>query len=228
MITRGDYRDVFRDVFGIQLVIADPPYGGIVSEAWDKGSESSVVSRYVEVARYFAQRTFTGSALYLFGGIGRPGMRAFFKAIPAIEAETPWQMAACIAWQKRRAYGVQHNYLFTREEIAYFVHGDAKKPRVFNVPYLDVKRGYPGYNAKYPAKSEYKRRGMVWNDVTEIMRGKQHKCQKPDRLFEIIISASSNEGDLVADPFAGAGTSETVARSLGRDWVGCDIEAVRT
>lgn len=228
MITPGDYRHVFRNVFGIQLVIADPPYGGIVGAQWDKGTEAEVVQTYLEIARYFAQRTLTGAAMYLFGGMGKPGMRPFLKALPAIEEQTEWKMAAPIVWGKRRAYGVQNNYLYTREEIAYFVHGDAKRPRVFNVPYLEAKRGYPGYNKQYPAKSEHKRRTMVWSDVTEILRGKSHPCEKPARLFEIMIETSSSPGDLVVDPFAGAGGSEKVAERLGRRWIGADLAETAT
>jgi hypothetical protein len=58
------------------------------------------------------------------------------------------------------------------------VKGNAKKPRVFNVPLLDKKRGYTGYNKKYPAKSEFFMRSNVWTDVTEIVQEKLHPTQK--------------------------------------------------
>ena len=60
------------------------------------------------------------------------------------------------------------------------------------------------------------------------MGGKQEKrlgypTQKPEALLERIIMASSNEGDLVLDPFCGCGTSITVAEHLKRRWIGIDI-----
>jgi DNA modification methylase len=49
-----------------------------------------------------------------------------------------------------------------------------------------------------------------------------YPTQKPEALLERIIRASSNEGDLVADFFAGSGTAPAVARRLGRRWLACD------
>jgi DNA modification methylase len=49
-----------------------------------------------------------------------------------------------------------------------------------------------------------------------------YPTQKPEALLERIILASSNEGDVVADFFAGSGTTSAVARRLGRRWIACD------
>jgi DNA modification methylase len=50
-----------------------------------------------------------------------------------------------------------------------------------------------------------------------------YPTQKPERLLERIILASSNEGDIVADFFSGSGTLAAVAEKLGRRWVCCDM-----
>jgi len=50
-----------------------------------------------------------------------------------------------------------------------------------------------------------------------------YPTQKPEGLLERIIRASSNEGDLVLDPFCGCGTTISVAQRLGRRWIGIDI-----
>ncbi|MBC7262356.1 MAG: site-specific DNA-methyltransferase [Chloroflexi bacterium] len=50
-----------------------------------------------------------------------------------------------------------------------------------------------------------------------------YSTQKPEALLERIITASSNEGDLVADFFCGSGTTLAVAEKLGRRWIGCDL-----
>ncbi len=50
-----------------------------------------------------------------------------------------------------------------------------------------------------------------------------YPTQKPEDLLELIIVASSNEGDLVLDPFCGCGTSIAVAERLKRRWIGIDI-----
>ncbi|GAI64066.1 unnamed protein product, partial [marine sediment metagenome] len=72
-------------------------------------------------------------------------------------------------------------------------------------------------------------------DVWDIpaLRGNQpemlgYQTQKPEALLERIIKASSNEGDIVLDPFCGCGTSIAVAHRLKRLWIGIDITHLAT
>jgi site-specific DNA-methyltransferase (adenine-specific) len=67
----------------------------------------------------------------------------------------------------------------------------------------------------------------IWDDI-EHLHGSQketlgYPTQKPEALLERIINASSNEGDIVLDPFCGCGTTITVAERLKRRWIGIDI-----
>lgn len=50
-----------------------------------------------------------------------------------------------------------------------------------------------------------------------------HPTQKPERLIELILTASSSEGDLVLDPFFGTGTTGTVAKKMNRHWIGIEL-----
>lgn len=67
----------------------------------------------------------------------------------------------------------------------------------------------------------------VWTDIPPI--GAQaaerlgYPTQKPEALLERILKASSNEGDVVLDPFCGCGTTVQVAQKLNRRWIGIDI-----
>lgn len=65
----------------------------------------------------------------------------------------------------------------------------------------------------------------VWSDVQTLQKGETtgYGTQKPGRLLERIIQASSDEGDLVADFFVGSGTTAAVAERLGRRWVVTDL-----
>jgi site-specific DNA-methyltransferase (adenine-specific) len=67
----------------------------------------------------------------------------------------------------------------------------------------------------------------LWDDIPPINSQAKERLgyatQKPEALLERIISASSNEGDLVLDPFCGCGTTITVAERLKRRWIGIDI-----
>jgi len=203
----------------ISLVVADPPYGMIVKQAWDKvGCDEEVQLQLAQLGAV-SSLVEDGSAVYWFGGVGKPGYRLFYKLASRVEDETDLQIAMHITWGKKRAYGVRNNYLFTREEILYMVKGDTKKPTIFNVPYLDEVRGYDGYNKKYPALDARKRRTAVWTDITEILRGKLHECHKPSALLSVPISAHTNEGDVVLDLFSGSGETSVTAARMGRMFI---------
>jgi hypothetical protein len=67
----------------------------------------------------------------------------------------------------------------------------------------------------------------VWTDIPPIGPQAQERLgyptQKPEALLERILRASSNEGDVVLDPFCGCGTTVQVAQKLNRRWIGIDI-----
>ena len=66
-----------------------------------------------------------------------------------------------------------------------------------------------------------------WTDITipfwSMPENTSHPTQKPEALLERIIKASSNEGDVVLDPFSGSFTTSAVAIRLGRIGVGIDL-----
>lgn len=67
----------------------------------------------------------------------------------------------------------------------------------------------------------------LWDDIPPINSQARERLgyptQKPEALLERIIKASSNEGDIILDPFCGCGTTLIVAENLHRRWVGIDI-----
>jgi len=69
--------------------------------------------------------------------------------------------------------------------------------------------------------------GTIWTDIFPINSQAQERLgyptQKPEQLLERIIRASSNEGDVVMDPFCGCGTAIAVAERLKRRWIGIDV-----
>lgn len=79
--------------------------------------------------------------------------------------------------------------------------------------YLDTMKGSPTQD--------------VWTDIPPLMGSAQERLgyptQKPEALLDRIIAASSNEGDVILDPFCGCGTAVAVAQRLGRKWIGIDI-----
>lgn len=70
-----------------------------------------------------------------------------------------------------------------------------------------------------------KQASNIWADIPIVsgIESLGYPTQKPEALLERIIKASSNEGDLVLDPFCGCGTAISVAERLHRRWIGIDL-----
>ena len=66
-----------------------------------------------------------------------------------------------------------------------------------------------------------------WNDIEQLnwedSERLSYPTQKPERLLQRIIGASSRPGDLIADFFCGSGTTAAVAEKLGRKWIATDL-----
>lgn len=114
--------------------------------------------------------------------------------------------------------GVSRYWRFTEEKMKELIkQGRVIQIKPGSVPrqkrYLDEMPGVPLQD--------------LWIDINPI--GAQaaerlgYPTQKPEALLERIIKASSNEGDVVLDPFCGCGTSITVAERLHRRWIGIDV-----
>ena len=92
--------------------------------------------------------------------------------------------------------------------------------------YFPKDAGWPRL-IRYEEDSKGRAVGDVWEDIPPInMQARErlgYPTQKPVRLLERLIDASSNPGDVVLDPFCGCGTAIDAAHALGRNWVGIDI-----
>lgn len=67
----------------------------------------------------------------------------------------------------------------------------------------------------------------VWTDIHRIRHKKrrdEHPCQLPLHLLERLLLMSSDEGDIILDPFVGTGTTVIAAKKLGRRFIGIDID----
>lgn len=67
----------------------------------------------------------------------------------------------------------------------------------------------------------------IWTDMVvpfwSMAENTEHPTQKPEKLIERLILASSKEGDVILDPFVGSGTTSVVAKKLNRRYCGIEI-----
>ena len=97
-------------------------------------------------------------------------------------------------------------------------------------PYVE-KQGTKDKSGKYRYYRYYLDEGKIpedyWTDINSIQSAAKERTgyptQKPISLYERIIKASSNEGDVVLDPFCGCATTLVAAERLKRQWIGADI-----
>ncbi len=124
---------------------------------------------------------------------------------------------------------------FSRKHDVIFLYGKSDR-RIFNVdairiPYKEssgyAKSGITSKSGKHYMPNP---KGTPIDDVWDLpiinpMSAERlgYPTQKPLSLLKRIVSASSNEGDLVLDPFCGCGTTIEAAHSLKRNWIGIDI-----
>ncbi|MDH7513509.1 MAG: DNA methyltransferase [Clostridiales bacterium] len=119
------------------------------------------------------------------------------------------------------------NWIRNHDVILYYLR-DSRETFTFHIPFKPHPPGYKrrGGEGENPAGVPI---DDVWIDIYSpaIMSFSREKLgyptQKPLALLERIIKASSNEGDLVLDPFCGCGTTVIAAQKLNRSWIGIDI-----
>ncbi len=87
-------------------------------------------------------------------------------------------------------------------------------------------KGMPQYK-RYLDEMKGKVVQSVWTDISPVnsqaLEDTGYSTQKPEELLERVISASSNENNLVLDCFCGSGTTPVVAEKLNRRWIACDL-----
>ena len=145
-----------------------------------------------------------------------------------------------IVWHYRKwpsgKYTFQRNH-----DVLLFYSKSGSRDRVFNQQYMEraastLKRfgtarivsGYDEEGLRVPSEmSEEESEGVRMDDVWDIGRvppiKQLYPTQKPQALLERIIETSSNEGQVILDPFCGCGTSIIAAQGLNRRWIGIDI-----
>lgn len=103
-----------------------------------------------------------------------------------------------------------------------YADGDGNVPFEALTPSMRVRQSKENYD-RNPTNV---RRGAYQGNVIRLkrVRFREHPAQKPEELIGKLVAISSNEGDLVLDPFAGSGTTCAVAKKLRRNYIGIEID----
>jgi DNA modification methylase len=161
-----------------------------------------------------------------------PIQKCFKKEFKYVEPETGRKFKHHGLEMSTNSYNRNQTRIIRGKEI-YTKIGWKWSQEIFNKklrenPYLIywTKNGRPRYKI-YEDEHPGKKVSNVWADIPPLSSSDAERLgyptQKPEKLLERIIKASSNEGDTVLDCFCGCGTTVSVAQRLKRKWIGIDI-----
>ncbi|MCK6509196.1 hypothetical protein L6R29_04400 [Myxococcota bacterium] len=218
----------------VDLVICDGPYG-VTTHAWDQ--HTSIQEFNLRLIAGCSRILKEGGAMYLFGK---------HDCIDFVDYRPYLNLRRRIIWyQPSRLAQGRRNYTNNYDVICYFLKG--AQPRCFNLEAIRVPQlvelehrkrceRVPSVQQGPYAKTKYNEQGKnpgdVWGDIKQLTyRSKEllsrdllHTIQKPERLIERLVLASSNAGDLVLDLFAGAGTCPVVCKRLQRRFLASEAD----
>ena len=147
-----------------------------------------------------------------------------------------FQIRNRITWEREKGRGSRNNWKNNCEDIwfatvsnHYVFNIDAVKlRRRVLAPYRDLD-GTPKDWVNTPdGPWRVTHPSNIWTDLTvpfwSMPENTDHPTQKPEKLLARIILASSNEEDVILDPFLGSGTTSVVAQKLRRHYIGVEID----
>ena len=140
-----------------------------------------------------------------------------------------------ITWEREKGRGAKTNWKNCSEDIWFGTMSDSY---TFNIEAVRLKKQViapyregdkpKGWQASDNGKFRLTAPSNMWTDLTvpfwSMPENTDHPTQKPEKLMAKVVLASSNEGDLVFDPFAGSGTTAVVAQKLGRHFIAVEQE----
>ncbi len=218
----------------VHLVIADPPYG-VGKAEWDTFESRQ---EYVRWARGWFEQV---------ARVLRPDGSAYVMGYSEVLADLKWAagdlFSGCrwLVWSYRNRGNLGSDWGRSHESLLHLRRGRQFTLNIdaVRVPYNAHTRRYPqrkqGSTSQFGGDATGKASwtphplGAKPRDVLEIpllnngMAEKtEHPTQKPEELIRRLVAASSNEGDLVLDPFGGSGTTAVVCELLARPWLLCE------
>jgi site-specific DNA-methyltransferase (adenine-specific) len=141
-----------------------------------------------------------------------------------------------ITWEREKGRGAKRNWKNSSEDIWFatvsddyiFNVEDLKLKRKVLAPYTDSNGAPKDWNETIEGQFRLTHPSNLWNDITipfwSMPENTDHPTQKPEKLLAKLILASTNQGDLVFDPFIGVGSSIVTAKKLNRKFLGVEIE----
>ena len=143
-----------------------------------------------------------------------------------------------ITWEREKGRGAKDNWKNSYEDIWFctlsgkftFNTEAVKLKRLVRAPYKTAEGDPKDWQSENGKNFRITHPSNLWTDITipfwSMPENTDHPTQKPEKLLAKIILASSNENDLVFDPFLGSGTTAVTAKKLNRKFCGVEVDEV--
>jgi site-specific DNA-methyltransferase (adenine-specific) len=232
----GDCLELLKEVKdkSVDLIINDPPNFGVIRDEWDNQWKS--VGEYLGWCRKWiveCRRVLADSgSFYIWGSVGERCDTIIRLKLLADDCGLIFK--DWLTWKKQRGMGNRRGWLYTREEILWFVKDNKKFVWNEENQYSSERRksqkfGFKAWKDGHRPKSENYRISNVWSDIPEQTWNwkdikTKHSTPKPVDALTRIIEAHTKPGDLVLDCFLGSGSTAVACKNTGRRCVGFDID----
>jgi site-specific DNA-methyltransferase (adenine-specific) len=214
----GDAIKLFKGIesLSIDLIVADPPYN--LGKNYGNSFDLKGFYEYIEFTKSWlseAKRVLkpTGT-LYVFMGV-----RFISYLYDILDRDLGLFFNSWIVWHYTQGIGKTKGFSPRHDDILMFTKS---KDFLFNLDNVRIPQKY--------YRSRNNMRGANPGDVWEFSHvhycnpnRQNHPTQKPEGLIERLVLASSNENNLVLDPFSGSGTTLRVCQQLNRNAIGFEL-----
>lgn len=229
----GDLFDVIDKIpDGIaDMVIVDPPYNlqkTFGEMVFSSRSDEDYLAYLRSWFHKVCMKMKPNGSLYLCGD---------WKCTAALQTIMNEELTILnrITWQREKGKGAKSNWKNGMEDIWFGVKN--KNDYYFDLDAVKIKRSVlaPYKDHGMPKDWEDTDDGKYrltcpsnfWDDISipfwSMPENTDHPTQKPEKLYAKLMLASSKEGDLIFDPFAGSGTAAVVAKKLGRHFLAIEL-----
>ena len=226
-----DVLDYLPDKF-IDLVFVDPPYN--LNKTFNlttfRKMESQKYEKWLDTWMSKIIKLLKPTAsIYICGDWKSSG--AVFNV-----AQRYFKIQNRITFEREKGRGAKANWKNSSEDIwfctvsndYYFDVNAVKIKRKVLAPYRDNAGHAKDWNEEKNGKYRLTYPSNIWTDITipfwAMSENTDHPTQKPEKLVAKIILASSKPKQVVFDPFLGSGTTSVVAKKLGRNYVGIELD----
>lgn len=217
-IILGDCLKELKDIESdsVDLIVADPPYN--VGKDYGNKSDQQNFDNYLSFSKEWLTECHRilkdNGTIYVF-----IGFRFISHLYKILEQDLKMNFVNWISWHYTQGIGKTKGFSPRHDDILMFSKTTNYK---FNLDAIRIpQKYYRKINNMRGANP-----GDVW-EVSHIhycQKGRQpHPTQKPEAIIERMVLASSDEGDLVVDPFSGSGTTLRVCQQLNRKAIGIEL-----